>query len=55
MKMEQIGDYEYTKNDLIGHGAFAVVFKGRQKKVIHFDICNDVKVTAEMKLAHCHW
>ena len=25
--------YEYSKKDLIGHGAFAVVFKGRQKQV----------------------
>ena len=31
--MESIGDYEYFKKDLIGHGAFAVVFKGRFKKV----------------------
>jgi hypothetical protein len=31
--METIGEYEYSKKDLIGHGAFAVVFKGRMKKV----------------------
>ena len=31
-KMESIGEYEYSKKDLIGHGAFAVVFKGRHKK-----------------------
>ena len=31
--MEQLGDYEYNKRDLIGHGAFAVVFKGRLRKV----------------------
>ncbi|XP_019880986.1 serine/threonine-protein kinase ULK2 isoform X2 [Aethina tumida] len=30
--MESIGDYEYSTKDLIGHGAFAVVFKGRHKK-----------------------
>ncbi|XP_064620250.1 serine/threonine-protein kinase ULK2-like isoform X2 [Lineus longissimus] len=30
--METIGEYEYSKKDLIGHGAFAVVFKGRLKK-----------------------
>jgi hypothetical protein len=30
---EGIGDYEYNSKDLIGHGAFAVVFKGRNKKV----------------------
>uniref|UniRef100_A0A1B6MS75 Protein kinase domain-containing protein n=1 Tax=Graphocephala atropunctata TaxID=36148 RepID=A0A1B6MS75_9HEMI len=27
--MEVVGDYEYSSRDLIGHGAFAVVFKGR--------------------------
>ncbi|XP_044728249.1 serine/threonine-protein kinase ULK2 isoform X2 [Chrysoperla carnea] len=30
--MEIIGDYEYNPKDLIGHGAFAVVFKGRNRK-----------------------
>lgn len=30
--MEVVGDYEYSKKDLIGHGAFAVVFKGRSRK-----------------------
>ncbi|XP_078083280.1 serine/threonine-protein kinase ULK1 isoform X1 [Mustelus asterias] len=27
--METVGKFEYSKKDLIGHGAFAVVFKGR--------------------------
>lgn len=31
--METVGDYEYSSKDLIGHGAFAVVFKGRHKRV----------------------
>ncbi|CAH1802813.1 unnamed protein product [Owenia fusiformis] len=30
--MENLGEYEYSKKDLIGHGAFAVVFKGRYKE-----------------------
>ncbi|KAK0086543.1 hypothetical protein PV325_002991 [Microctonus aethiopoides] len=30
--MEILGDYEYNTKDLIGHGAFAVVFKGRHRK-----------------------
>lgn len=30
--MEVVGEYEYSKKDLIGHGAFAVVFKGRHRK-----------------------
>ncbi|CAG7817255.1 unnamed protein product [Allacma fusca] len=29
---ETIGDYEYNSKDLIGHGAFAMVFKGKNKK-----------------------
>ena len=37
--MEVVGDYEYSKKDLIGHGAFAVVFKGRTRKV--FFLCFD--------------
>jgi hypothetical protein len=31
--MESIGIYEYHSKDLIGHGAFAVVYKGRVKMV----------------------
>ena len=34
--MEDIGGYEYDKKELIGHGAFAVVFKGRSIKVCKF-------------------
>ncbi|KAL6427029.1 hypothetical protein ACFW04_009309 [Cataglyphis niger] len=30
--MEIIGDYEYNPKDLIGTGAFAVVFRGRHRK-----------------------
>src|SRR4051812_37244939 len=33
---ESIGDYEYTKKDLIGHGAFAIVYKGRYREVVLF-------------------
>lgn len=31
--MEIVGDFEYNNKDLIGHGAFAVVFKGRYRNV----------------------
>ncbi|XP_043518115.1 serine/threonine-protein kinase unc-51 isoform X2 [Frieseomelitta varia] len=34
--MEFIGDYEYNSKDLIGHGAFAVVFRGRHRKKPNF-------------------
>lgn len=27
--MEKFDGFEYTKKDLIGHGAFAIVYKGR--------------------------
>ncbi len=30
---ETIGDYQYSKRDLIGHGAFAIVFLGHSKIV----------------------
>ncbi|XP_062310493.1 serine/threonine-protein kinase ULK1a [Osmerus eperlanus] len=30
--MESIGKFEFNRKDLIGHGAFAVVFKGRHKE-----------------------
>ena len=31
--MESVGIYEYSTKDLIGHGAFAVVYRGRLKMV----------------------
>lgn len=34
--METIGKFEFSRKDLIGHGAFAVVFKGRHKEVNRF-------------------
>ncbi|XP_011311966.1 serine/threonine-protein kinase unc-51 [Fopius arisanus] len=34
--METVGDYEYNTKDLIGHGAFAVVFRGRHRKKANF-------------------
>nr|CAB3267501.1 serine/threonine-protein kinase ULK1-like [Phallusia mammillata] len=32
MTMESIGEYEFSKSDLIGHGAFALVYKGHHKR-----------------------
>ena len=32
-RMETIGNYEYRSKDLIGHGAFAVVYRGRTRTV----------------------
>lgn len=31
--METVGEYEYAPKDILGHGAFAVVFKGRSSSV----------------------
>lgn len=31
--MEIVGDFEYHPKELIGHGAFAVVYRGRHRKV----------------------
>jgi len=36
--MENVGNFDFNKKDLIGHGAFAVVFRGRHREVRHF-IC----------------
>ncbi|XP_026082068.1 serine/threonine-protein kinase ULK2-like isoform X3 [Carassius auratus] len=36
--METVGDFEYSRKDLVGHGAFAVVFKGRHKKKTDWEI-----------------
>lgn len=30
--------YEYNSKDLIGHGAFAVVYRGRVRMVSHVDL-----------------
>ncbi|KTG44228.1 hypothetical protein cypCar_00006359 [Cyprinus carpio] len=35
--METVGDFEYSRKDLVGHGAFAVVFKGRHKKELQHE------------------
>jgi len=43
MTIENVLDkYEYSKKDLIGHGAFAVVFKGKSDQVIKY-ICTSVQ------------
>ena len=33
MSLTSVGIYEFNAKDLIGHGAFAVVYKGRLKTV----------------------
>ncbi|KAJ7995441.1 hypothetical protein DPEC_G00244600 [Dallia pectoralis] len=36
--MEPVGDFEYSRKDLVGHGAFAVVFKGRHRKKADWEV-----------------
>ncbi|XP_056123904.1 serine/threonine-protein kinase ULK1a isoform X2 [Rhinichthys klamathensis goyatoka] len=36
--MESVGKYEFNRKDLIGHGAFAVVFRGRHKQKPNFEV-----------------
>lgn len=36
--MESVGKFEFNRKDLIGHGAFAVVFKGRHKEVTFLNL-----------------
>lgn len=39
--MEKFDGFEYTKKDLIGHGAFAIVYKGRYADVSYpFTLCS---------------
>lgn len=40
--MESVGKFEFSRKDLIGHGAFAVVFKGRHKEVIYEHETNEI-------------
>ncbi|XP_060787249.1 serine/threonine-protein kinase ULK1a isoform X2 [Neoarius graeffei] len=36
--MESVGKFEFNRKDLIGHGAFAVVFRGRHKERHEFEV-----------------
>lgn len=46
---EQVGEFVYRKKDLIGHGAFAVVFKGHHRKKEDFVVA--VKVIAKKNIS----
>ncbi|KAK7827422.1 hypothetical protein U0070_026628 [Myodes glareolus] len=35
--MSVVGDFEYSKRDLVGHGAFAVVFRGRHRQELQHE------------------
>ena len=52
--METVGKFEFSRKDLIGHGAFAVVFKGKHREVRSFVIIVIVsqKVVVNMP-GHC--
>ncbi|KAI3384908.1 hypothetical protein SNEBB_005286 [Seison nebaliae] len=45
---ETIGEFEYSKKDLIGHGAFAVVFRGRHRQKIDLHVA--IKVVTKKQL-----
>ncbi|XP_034047485.1 serine/threonine-protein kinase ULK1 isoform X3 [Thalassophryne amazonica] len=36
--METVGQFEFSRKDLIGHGAFAVVFKGRHREKHEWEV-----------------
>lgn len=38
--MQSVSNFEFNQGDLLGHGAFALVFRGRRKKV-RFIICGE--------------
>ncbi|KAM9743697.1 serine/threonine-protein kinase ULK1a isoform 2-T2 [Menidia menidia] len=50
--MESVGKFEFNRKDLIGHGAFAVVFKGRHKEKRDWEVavkCINKKNLAKSK------
>ncbi|ROK74159.1 Serine/threonine-protein kinase ULK2 [Anabarilius grahami] len=48
--METVGDFEYSRKDLVGHGAFAVVFKGRHKKELQHE---NIVALYDVQSRHC--
>uniref|UniRef100_A0A8C5G6Z4 non-specific serine/threonine protein kinase n=1 Tax=Gouania willdenowi TaxID=441366 RepID=A0A8C5G6Z4_GOUWI len=50
--MESVGKFEFNRKDLIGHGAFAVVFKGRHKEKRDWEVA--VKCINKKNLAKSH-
>ncbi|XP_058492699.1 serine/threonine-protein kinase ULK1a isoform X1 [Solea solea] len=50
--METVGKFEFSRKDLIGHGAFAVVFKGRHKERRNCEVA--VKCINKKNLAKSH-
>lgn len=47
--MESVGKFEFSRKDLIGHGAFAVVFKGRHKHKRNWEVA--IKCISKKNLA----
>ncbi|XP_026178476.1 serine/threonine-protein kinase ULK1a isoform X2 [Mastacembelus armatus] len=47
--MESVGKFEFNRKDLIGHGAFAVVFKGRHKEKRDWEVA--IKCISKKNLA----
>ncbi|XP_029019551.1 serine/threonine-protein kinase ULK1a isoform X2 [Betta splendens] len=47
--MESVGKFEFNRKDLVGHGAFAVVFKGRHKERRDWEVA--VKCISKKNLA----
>lgn len=45
-----VGEYEYNTRDLIGHGAFAVVFKGRHRRV---SVQNVTPINWQININYC--
>ncbi|KAA8592784.1 hypothetical protein FQN60_018239 [Etheostoma spectabile] len=49
--MESVGKFEFNRKDLIGHGAFAVVFKGRHKEELKHE--NIVRLLDYQEMGGC--
>lgn len=51
--MDVIGDYEYNRKEILGHGAFAIVFKGRKKEVSKLFFSNVKRLVKIEPLRSC--
>ena len=49
MALTSVGIYEFNAKDLIGHGAFAVVYKGRLKTVSNLSLLSSITIFTFME------
>ena len=50
--MTNVGIYEFNAKDLIGHGAFAVVYKGRLKSVSRGECAKNIWQQSQLRVVY---